>query len=57
MYFKKDLINYKFSFKFNDERTIKFDIKIEPLTMTLLRDSFEIRNGQRWSILDVITVR
>lgn len=41
MYFKKDLINYKFSFKFNDERTIKFDIKIEPLTMTLLRDSFE----------------
>ncbi|HPN37647.1 MAG TPA: hypothetical protein PL041_04535 [Melioribacteraceae bacterium] len=41
MYTKKDLINYSFKFKFEDEREITFHIKIEPLTMNLLRDNTE----------------
>jgi hypothetical protein len=41
MYIKKDVINYKFTFKFEDGRNIVFDIKIEPITMNILRRSVE----------------
>ncbi len=49
MYIKKDLITYKFAFKFEDERNITFDIRIEPLTMNLLRNSSEY---PEWTKMD-----
>lgn len=41
MYIKKDVISYNYKFKFDDGREINFDIKIEPITMTIFRDAKE----------------
>ncbi len=49
MYIRKEVICFNYKFKFEDGKEIKFDIKIEPITMNLFRD---VKEYPEWAKLE-----